>query len=223
MDTLLCDFGNYSLWLVSEENLVKISNFIVKVNQEFHLKTNTINYYELIKTITLDLESYSSSHFYAIKNRNHEIIGSIKAQKWDGITKLPIEEDFKIDLKEVLQSLPFTPSEVWHIGRFAIDQKKIISDPYLRKFRITYLKMLLANSFQHISKKPDNIAIAECDKKLFEKLKLMGIQSAALKESKYYLGSETLPILNTGMGVNQFVNDNKNLCFDLHHMDLHSA
>jgi hypothetical protein len=223
MDTLLNDFGDFSFWLVAENNLTKISRFIFRVNQEFHLKSNILNYNDLLKTIEADNENYSSSCFYAIKNRKNEIIGSIKAQKWNGITKLPLEEDFNLNINDILNQISYIPSEIWHIGRFAIDQKKINADAKLRKYRLTFLKLLLVNAFQHINSKPKNIAIAECDRKLFEKLKLLQINSTALGASKMYLGSETLPIINTAQGVNKFVDANKKLCYVNNNKDLHSA
>lgn len=223
MDILLNDFGDFSLCLVSKENIPRISSFIIRVNREYHLQSNTLNYEELQNTIEVDKASHPNSYFYAIKNRRNELIGSIKAEKWNYTSKLPIEEDFNINIRDILNQLPYIPTEIWHIGRFAIDQQKLKADPKLRKYRLTFLKLLLANAFQHINQNSKNIALAECDRKLFEKLKLLQIHSRALGESKMYLGSETLPIINTAQGVKKFVNSNKNLCFLVDNRDMYSA
>lgn len=213
MDILLNDFQDYSLWLVSKENLSDVSRFILRVNHKVHLNSNIINYSDLVKTKELDLKSFSTSYFFAIKNQNHEIVGTIKAQKWDNLSLLPIEEDFDIKFTDIINKLGYSPKEVWHIGRFAIDQEKIKSDPALRNNRVTILKLLLTNAFLHICTNHANIAIAECDKKLFDKLKLLGINSSQIGESKMYLGSETVPILNTAKGVEKFVKEHKHLSY----------
>jgi len=219
MDTLLNDFQNFSLWLISKENLQKVSSFILRVNNQVHMNSNIIIYKDFVKTREIDNDSFSTSHFYAIKNRKHEIVGTIKAQKWDRQSPLPIEHDFNIKVADIVSNLNCYPNEIWHIGRFAIDQEKVKKDQFLRKNRLTLLKLLLANAFQHIYTNPSNIALAECDKKLFEKLKLLQINSTPIGESKTYLGSETVPIYNTSSGVEK----NKHLCYTPEQQDLHSA
>jgi len=223
MDILLDDFQDYSLWLVSKDHLAEVSRFILRVNHQVHLNSNIINYSDLIKTRKLDLDSFSSSYFYAIKNKKHEIVGTIKAQKWDGSCKLPIEEDFDIKVDDIVSELSYKPHEVWHIGRFAIDQQKIKDDPLLKKNRIVILKMLMANALQHIYADRTNILIAECDRKLFEKLQLMEIYSSQIGNSKSYLGSETVPMFNTAIGVKKFVEQNTGLCYSYMQQDLYSA
>lgn len=211
MDILLNEFKHFSLWLLSKKSLSELSKFIIYVNNKVHLKTDMVSYPELIKTRKYDLENYANSFFYAIKNSSNEIVGTIKAQKWDGINRLPIEEDFGIEVSNFLETLERKPKEVWHIGRLAIDQEKIKTDRYLRQNRITILKLLLTISLQHITSNSTNIFIAESDKKLFDKLKLLGINSLKLGASKYYLGSETVPIYNNAQGVIKFVDDHKHL------------
>ncbi|MDE5423347.1 hypothetical protein L3073_14095 [Ancylomarina sp. DW003] len=223
MDILLNDFQNFSLWLISQEYLHEVSRFILRINHQVHLNSNIINYSDLVRTKKMDLESFPTSFFYAIKNRKNEIVGTIKAQKWDGNCKLPIEDDFEIKVDDVLNELNYKPNEVWHIGRFAIDQQKIKTDPFLRKNRVTILKLLMANALQHIYAERTNILIAECDKKLFDKLQLMEIYSSQIGDSKYYLGSETVPMFNTAIGVKRFVEQNNALCYPYSQEGLYSA
>tara|TARA_R110001583_G_scaffold25760_2_gene93064 strand:- start:11490 stop:12206 length:717 start_codon:yes stop_codon:yes gene_type:complete len=223
MDILLNDFQDYSLWVVSKEHLSDVSRFILRVNHQVHLNSNIINYADLVKTKELDLKSFSTSYFYAIKNREQEIVGTIKAEKWDGKSKLPIEDDFDINVDDILNRLDFKPNEIWHIGRFAIDQQKIRKDFLLRNNRITILKLLLTSVLQHVCMNSNNVYLAESDKKLFDKLKLMGINSSQIGESKMYLGSETVPIFNTAKGVEKFVNKHKHLCYSITQQELYSA
>ena len=223
MDKLLNDFKNYSLHLLSKDNVPSLSRFILRVNNQVHMGTNTIIYKDLPKTIDVDKDSYSTSFFYVVKNKKNEIIGSIKAQRWDRKSKLPIEDDFDIKIDEVVNNMNYNPYEIWHIGRFAIDQQMIRKDPDLCKHRITILKLLLVNAFQHICTHRNNIALAECDKKLFDKLKLMQINSSQIGESKTYLGSETVPIFNTANGVHEFVKINQHLTYSPTQQELQYA
>jgi hypothetical protein len=114
---------------------------------------------------------------------------------------------------DFLTNLSPAPNKVWHIGRFAIDQEELIADKHLKSRRITILKLLLFSAFKHVADDEDSIAIAECDSKLFEKLRLFKICSEILGEPKTYLGSLTLPIYNTSAGVKEFVESNKELCY----------
>lgn len=153
------------------------------------------------------------SHCYAIYNCKRKLIGVIRAMEWNKRDKLPIEMDFNIDLADFITHLSPVPNKVWHIGRFAIDQEELIVDKYLKSRRITILKLLLISAFKHVADDNDSIAIAECDSKLFEKLKLFNICSEILGEPKKCLGSLTLPIYNTSAGIKKFVESNKDLCY----------
>ena len=133
--------------------------------------------------------------------------------EWNKKDKLPLETDFNINLADFITHLSPVPNKVWHIGRFAIDQEELIADKYLKSKRITILKLLLISAFKHIADDNDSIAVAECDSKLFGKLKLFNICSEILGKPKTYLGSLTLPIYNTSAGVKEFVESNKNLCY----------
>jgi hypothetical protein len=153
------------------------------------------------------------SHCYGIYNTNHRLIGFIRALKWNSSDQLPMMKDFNVDLGRLISGLSPLPDEVWHIGRFVIDQQEIRHDEKLMHKRITILKLLLFCAFDHIAKAKNGIALAECDAKLFNKLKLMGIDSKIIGESQMYFGSETIPIYNTTSGVKDFVEANKNICY----------
>jgi hypothetical protein len=139
------------------------------------------------------------------------MIGVIRAIKWNRKDRLPIEYDFNLDLNNLILGLNLQPKQVWHIGRFAIDNEAVCSDNILKSKRITILKLLLLCAFSHVMENTDNVAIAECDSKLFDKLRLFNIHSHVIGEPKNYLGSLTVPIINTAHGVREFVESNKEL------------
>ena len=186
---------------------------MLKVNYQHHLNQTKFPYYELTKALKDDIIYSECSNCYAIYNRKSKLIGVIRAMEWNWKDKLPIEIDFNVNMTDFLSHLSSVPSKVWHIGRFAIDQEELISDQYLKSRRIIILKLLLFCAFKHVADDKNSIAIAECDFKLFEKLRLFKICSEILGEPKTYLGSVTVPIYNTSAGVKEFVESNKDLCY----------
>jgi hypothetical protein len=185
----------------------------LKVNYQHHLNLSKFPYYEFTKAFKDDMMYSGCSNCYAIYNRTNKLIGVIRAMEWNWKDKLPIEIDFNVNMPEFLSHLSHFPSKVWHIGRFAIDQEELISDKSLKCKRITILKLLLFCAFKHVADDIDSIAIAECDYKLFEKLKLLKICSEIVGDPKTYFGSLTVPIYNTSDGVKEFVESNQNLCY----------
>ncbi len=186
---------------------------MLRVNYQHHLNQSVFPEVEFADALKEDLNYSEYSNIYVICNPQNKLIGVIRAMEWNWKDKLPIEKDFNINLIDFLSTLSTLPKKVWHIGRFAIDQQEITTNQELRSRRITILKLLLYCAFKHIADDEDSIAIAECDSKLFEKLKLFNICSEKLGEPKTYFGSLTVPIYNTSAGVKEFVESNKSLCY----------
>lgn len=168
---------------------------------------------ELRKAVNEDFQYLPDSHCYAIYSSSQKLIGYIRALKWNNCDVLPIVKDFNVDLSSFISGLRPSPDEVWHIGRFVIDQEEIRHDEKLMNKRITILKLLLFCAFTHIANAENGIALAECDSKLYTKLKLLGIDSTVIGKSQMYFGSETIPIYNTSRGVRNFVESNKSICY----------
>jgi len=72
-----------------------------------------------------DVNSLSNSSYYVAYDNEKQIVGTVKTQKWNQITSLSIEKDFGVNLKMLIQSLHCKPKEIYHIGRFAIDQNMV--------------------------------------------------------------------------------------------------
>ncbi len=62
-----------------------------------------------------------------------------------------------------------------------------------------------------VCEKEKNIAFAECDTKLLKILYLMGIEPTIIGTSKYYLGSETIPVLLVYDNLIKFYHKNEHL------------
>lgn len=213
MNKLIKDYSDFSLWKISKKNISNATRFVLRVNYQHHMDQSEFPDYEFESALKEDLHYSKCSNIYAICNRQNKLIGVIRAMEWNWKDMLPIEKDFNVNLADFLSPLSILPKKVWHIGRFAIDQQEFISNQELRARRITILKVLLYCAFKHVADDKDSIAIAECDSKLFEKLRLFNICSEKLGEPKIYFGSLTVPIYNTSAGVKEFVELNKLLCY----------
>ena len=189
---------------LAKNDILNISKFVVKENFKHHVCTNAESSYNLEKDIISiykeEMNYLENSHIFTLKSNEGEIIGAIRALKWDYINPLPIQKIFGIDPLQCIHGHPI--HEIWHIGRFAI--KKGAGD-------ISLLKKLMVSAIKPICASKNNIAFAECDAKLLRVMQLMGIKTEVVGASIDYLGSETIPIKMTYKGLIGFYNKNKYL------------
>ncbi|NJK93784.1 MAG: hypothetical protein HC905_01605 [Bacteroidales bacterium] len=207
MDLLVRRFSDFSLWQVKQKNLFDFSSFVVKVNYECYKYTAKTGeeISDIEEIFKYDCAHFDHAFFYALKSSKGQLIATIKVTRWNESIVFPLVSNFGIDIPKFLSGLTFKPKEIWHLGRLAIDHQKISCDPVLSKYRTSILKIMLIAAFNHICTDNDNIMLAECDNRLNEKIKLMGIHSIPIGESIQYLGSETTPIYNTGNGLSHFL------------------
>ena len=187
---------------VNKTEIFNISKFVVMENFKHH--TDEVfpeDHDSDIASIYKEEMNYlSNSKIFAVKTEDGEIMGTIRALKWDYINPLPIQKMFGINPLECTNGNEI--NEIWHIGRFAI--KKGVRDLQL-------LKKLMVCAISHICKHKDNIAFAECDAKLLRILTLMGIKTKIVGASIDYLGSETIPVSMSYDGLINFYEENKHL------------
>ncbi|GAA4115607.1 hypothetical protein GCM10022393_15810 [Aquimarina addita] len=192
---------NYSS-KINQNELFNISKFVVIENFKHH--TDEVfpnNYNNDISSIYREEMNYlSNSRIFAEKTSKGDIIGTIRALRWDFINPLPIQKMFGINPLECTNGQDI--NEIWHIGRFAI--KKEVSD-------LRLLKKLMVCAIAPICEHKDNIAFAECDAKLLRILTLMGIKAKIVGASIDYLGSETIPVSMSYNGLINFYEENKHL------------
>lgn len=206
MDQKIKQFNGFSCWQISKDSLPAFSRFVADIYSRYCNKQNIVKEAEIQKILKEDILHYSNAYFYALRDTENAIIATIKVTRWQSTLFFPIHEEFSVDIKKVLENLPFKPVEIWHLGRLAIDQRKIATDKLLTKYRLHMLKILLIVAFRHICANDNNIMIAECDTRLNEKIRLLGIHSQSIGNSMMYFGSETIPIFNTGKNLKQFIN-----------------
>jgi len=206
MDKEIKQFNGFSLWQISKNNIPEFSSFATEIYTRYCNKHNDITKEEIQHIIKSDMQHYDWAYFYAIRNTGNAIIATIKVTRWQNTLYFPIHGEFNVDIKKILENLSFVPEEIWHLGRLAIDQRMISSDKHLSKYRLHILKILLIAAFRHICTNDNNIMIAECDARLNEKIRLLGINSISIGNRMMYLGSETIPIYNTGRNLRKFLN-----------------
>ena len=214
MKNLIRAYNDFSLWEIKEKNeLHQINQFVLKVYYYHHLRQEVYPKNELLKMVQEDVDSLSNSSYYVAYDNEKHIVGTVKTQKWNQITSLTIEKDFGVNLKMLIKSLPFKPKEIYHIGRFAIDQDMVRKNTNLHQNRLTILKLLMYYALIAVYKEKSNIFLSECDYKLFSKLNFLGIYPQKLGVPIMYLGSKTIPVFCDYSGIKDFFNQNKNLIY----------
>lgn len=138
------NYDAFSVWrIIGKTELKKLSQLVIDVNYKHHLNQFSSPYEEFEKIYQEDVCALPDSEFYAIYNRMGDIVAAVKCQRWNHSTVLPIEKDFTVDLKSFIEGLNFEPQEVFHIGRFVIDQDIIRRNKDLQQKRLTILKLLM--------------------------------------------------------------------------------
>ena len=112
------------------------------------------------------------------KDYNENIVGSIRVHK----LRKDIDKKVSNELSQELQSIEY--QNICHIGRLAIKQG---TDTLI-------FKVLTLLAFGIVCENEKNILIAECDIRLFETLRLMGINIRSVGEPYFCLGSEVVEV-----------------------------
>lgn len=209
---LLKNFEAFTLTQIKhEEELWPITKFILNVYYKHHKNPMSYPQYEFDNMLKEDCNTLQNSFFYVIRDEYGEIVGTIKSQKWDRKSTLCIQKDFNVNLQTFVNGLSHCPNEIFHIGRFAIDQDIIRKNNKLRSQRITILKILMYHALLPIVKNPSNIFFCECDEKLYSKLNYMGLFPEKIGATKFCMGSNTVPVYCNNEGIIQFFNQNQSL------------
>lgn len=112
MDKLILKHEDYSLWKISQENLYAMTEFVVKTNYIKHQNDlfpadidNEIN--EIYKS---EIKYFKNSLFYALKDNDDKVIGTIRVMKCDRKLLLTLRR-LHIDIKEIGKSMVYLGSE----------------------------------------------------------------------------------------------------------------
>jgi len=184
---------------LNRKNLYKLAQFVVEENYSHHEFTKPKHLKNEIDLVFSDEYHLQNSKIFIAADTKDEMIGSIRVLRWNFSDILPIEKIFNINPLSL-----DAPCKVYHIGRFAIKKG---SD----KSGFMVFKTLMTLALNEVCKNENTFALAECDAKLLKILTLLNIDSKILAKPKYYLGSETIPVLLPYEGLKKFLAKNKAL------------
>ncbi len=210
MAYIIQKFEAFDLWKIEQHETDDFTTFVLRIYYEHHLQIPA-PIAEVEACIKEDRRLAPHSHFYALKTKEGKIFGTINACLWNGKDELAIEREYAINVNELIKTQGLNPHQVWHIGRFAIDRKIINQHKALRVSQGLYFRLLMTCAFAHICTHPENLMVVESDEKLYKTGKLLGIFTQPLGESHFILGSNALPVMDTGAGLLPFFNKHKHL------------
>ncbi|WP_051960217.1 hypothetical protein [Sphingobacterium sp. ML3W] len=180
---------------IGKNQLYDATKFVIDQNFIHHAQESHPNEYDALVDQLYDEEEayFDDAYYYVVKDKSHQIMGSIRTLKWNRIGALPIERIFGMDVLKY-EHMP-KDATIWHIGRFAI-RKGLNS--------VDLFKKMVLRAIHPICSVPNSIAFAECDRKLLKTLTRMGIISEVMSEPVSYLGSETIAICMHGDTLKEF-------------------
>lgn len=188
--------------LTSDFDYRKLAEFIIKENYIHHNQNYIYSEQRTRAIYEEEIQYRKNALVFALQDSKDNLIGTIRVVKWNYSDILPLEKIFSIHPFQVLEKN--FEGEIWHIGRFAIRKNE----------GLLPFKKLMTLAIGSVCGKEENIVFAECDTKLIKILYLMGIEPTIIGKSKYYLGSETIPILLTYNNLIKFYHINEYLIKD---------
>jgi hypothetical protein len=180
MDRLVHQFENFSLWRISQTSLKEACEFAVGTNYLIH----KAGYPEDMQSETefiynQEAHFFDRSIFYAARNHEGQLLGTIRALHWDGKDRLPIQDMFDVNIGNIAMENNIDMDRMWHVGCFAINARS------MKTLCVSILKVLLSQAVAHVCMEGDSLLLAECDRKLCDKLKLLNFVLKEAGKSKY--------------------------------------
>lgn len=179
MDKMVMCQKGYTISKIEKSDVFKAVEFVVKTNYKKH--SYSVDYKqvhsEISDIVKTEMEIFENSCFYVATSTDGQIIGTLRVQV---MKKSFIGFPLDFNLENV--------NNIYHIGRFAIDQ---IND---QKLGSELFKRMILLAFSHVCQNKNNILVAECDMKLHRVLLRMGIDIIVLGPPFFCLGSETILI-----------------------------
>ena len=215
MALLLQNFETFDLWQEEFCDVADFTRFVFGVYYEHHWQSSP-PIEEVVACIREDETRFPHTHFYTLRTKQGKIFGAINASLWQGTYQLAFEREYNLSIRELIKTRNLNPPQVWHVGRFAIDRKFINQHETLKATQGLFFKLLMTCAFTHVCTHPNNLMIVESEVKLWRIGKLLGISCETLAEARMVLGSESFPAIDTGAGLQSFVDKHKHLlCYEI--------
>lgn len=188
--------------------LSEVIEFVIDQNNKHHKKNQEKAVpIEEVNLLVKEEASISDedSRIYVARNQSGKIIGSIRTCRWNRKGQLPMQKLFGIDPQEIPGVS--VNSQIWHVGRFAIDSMSGESP-------IVMFKQLMQYAITPIVEDHNAIMLAEIDSHLLKVMNLLGIKTHQLGHPVEYLGSLTIPIYSNKSDLLEYYYGNKKLISD---------
>lgn len=191
-------FPEFTLRLIEPHEIVDFTKFVFEVYKETYQERHQIEMLqnELLNMIEEDQEYYVHSFYYVLEYKN-TVIGTRKVTRWNETMSFPITTVFGWDANKFLQDHP-NITEVYHLSRVCISSNLLKKFDLKKSLRFVLIKQM--EKFILKSYATDSSAfITECDVDYLKVVeKLFGLPYYVVAEPKFYLGSQTVPIIMIG-------------------------
>ena len=208
-DRKIVSFEEGVLVKVGQQNLPYFSKFVFDLYNFHYLKKYNWNasQEELYDMAIQDQDHIDDAIFFAYKNNQDELLGTIKLTPKQNDLVFPIEESFGIDIEQLILERKLKVKNIWHLGRLAINSYKV-RDQQMRIQSREVMRLLLIAAFREVDQSEEALIIAEADQLIYKLFHEMGINMQIIGEAQGYLGSPTYPTIMTGEDIRLWLRKN---------------
>ncbi len=208
-DQYLVTYKQLSLYRVGEENLIEFSDFVFRLYAYHYFKKYAWypNPEDIREMREDDKKYFKDSVYFAFKNSEGQLLGTIKATQKNNHIVFPIEHEFQIDIDTLIKERELRVENIWHLGRLAIDSAAIRK----KELPITAREMmryLLLEIFEVINGTDHPLIVAESDVLIYQMFRELGIHMQIIGDVKDCLGSPTYPVIIEGKDVKDWLDNN---------------
>ena len=203
---LLKKYNELSLYQIGKTELSEFSRYVFQqYAYHYHKKYDwEAPASQLVEMQLEDQECFDHAHFFGFRTAQGKLVGSMKITQKAPEMLLPIEEDFQLDLNELIRKRDLKANAIWHLGRFAVDTNELRT----KKIGIAskeVLRLLLIHAFEKMDKDGNDLLVAESDVLIYKLFHSLGINMQLVGEAKMYIGSPTYPVMITGQDIKQWL------------------
>lgn len=192
--TVSVRYPGFEICEVGSGQTAEINSFVFEVyRRAFSGEHGQMNERDRLAMLTDDFRTGHNSRILIARSTQGEILATVRIIRRAG-APLPMERDFGLDCANIFHGhYGFGPNEIFEIGRFAADKRRIRNLQPDGGPRFNIIDCLLAGLFQIVSGARHNLIAAAIDIDVREILKSRGIflkKVGPVKED--YLGSPTV-------------------------------
>ena len=179
------------VWLLGERDLVDFSNAVASVYTSA-FDAGAVSVSDIQRE---DHRLLSCSIFLTICTQERDTIATFRLTQWSDELAVPIQSFFGISISDHASGLDEQPGSVWHGGRLSISKPALVRAGFSKNYSLNILKSIVQYGFEILSHDPTAVVFGEMDTMAIKAVAKIGIRCERLAAPKYYLGSETVPVM----------------------------